>query len=184
MNKYHTQIQDIDDSIQEGIRQNKPKTRLLGELRKKKIILNAIAKCQKQIDAVTQRRYAVEQLNITSMQIDALKETAGIFKDVMSQASLTKIEKLQDTMEQLSDDLVDINDALEQNTIDFDDDDLEGELESLLKPRKQVVGTQEMELIPIGSEKSVKYEIDNNVEEDGWEEEEKDNNVKKELVSW
>ena len=52
MNKYHGQVQDIDESIQLGIRQKKPKTRLLGELRKKKIILHAMAKCQKQIDTV------------------------------------------------------------------------------------------------------------------------------------
>lgn len=182
MNKYHTQIQDIDSYIQIGIREKKPKTRLLGELRRKKIILNAMTKCQKQIDTVTQRRYAVEQLNITSMQIDALKETAGIFRDVMSQASLTKIEKLQDTMEQLSDDLVDINDALEQNNIDFDDDELEGELQSLLQPKKQVVATQEMELISLGSDTSVKYEIENAAEEDDWDSEEKD--PRKELVSW
>lgn len=181
MNKYHGQVQDIDESIQLGIRQKKPKTRLLGELRKKKIILHAMAKCQKQIDTVTQRRYAVEQLNITSMQIDALKETAGIFRDVMSQASLTKIEKLQDTMEQLSDDLVDINDALEQNNIDFDDDDLEDELQSLLQPKQQVVSTQEIELLPLGDDKNAN--VTN--EEDGWgEEEEEHNTVKKELVSW
>ena len=149
MNKYDRQVNSIDETIRDGIRMNKSKNILKGELRKKKIILAYMEKCQKQIDMVTHRKLAVEQLNITSMQIQVLKSSASAFQSAMKDSSLEKIEKLQDTMEDLTDNLVDINEALDQQPImDFDDDDLESELQSLLDT-KSYVATQEVELTPL-----------------------------------
>ena len=179
MNKYDLQTKDIDKEIYEGIQKKKSKSMLIAKLRRKKIILSAMEKCQKQVDMVTQRRYAVEQLNITSMQIDALKETASVFKSVMSANSVEKIEKLEDTMANFTEDLISMNDALENTTqlIEFDDSELEEELQSLLKPEMNVVSTQEVQLIPL--KEATK---DENVNWDDDEEEE--STRKKEVVSW
>lgn len=183
MNKYDLQTKDIDREIHEGIQKKKSKQMLIAKLRRKKIILSAMEKCQKQVDMVTQRRYAVEQLNITSMQIQALKETASVFKSVMSANSVEKIEKLEDTMANFTEDLISMNDALENTTqlIEFDDTELEEELQSLLKPERNIVSTQEVELIPVESGKD---KVTKN-EDDGWDnEEEEESTRKKELVSW
>ena len=149
MNKYDRQVASIDEAIRDGIRMKKSKTILKGELRKKKIILAYMDKCQKQIDMVTHRKLAVEQLNITSMQIQVLKSSASAFQSAMKDSSLEKIEKLQDTMADLTDNLIDINDALDQQpNMDIDEDDLESEFQSLLNT-KSYVSTQEVELTPL-----------------------------------
>ena len=111
---------------------------IIGKLKRKKIIDHYIVVCQKKIDVIVEKEYALEQLNITSLHIEALKNTVSIFKTFNTQNNYQKIEELQNQYEELTEDISDINSLLEnQPLIEIDDDELEKdllELENKLLP--------------------------------------------------
>lgn len=83
---------------------------------------------------ITEKEYALEQLNITALQIDALKQTVSVFKTFNSRNNYQKIEELQNQYEELTDDLTDINSLFEnQPFIDIDESELEQDLDDLEK---------------------------------------------------
>ena len=80
LSKYGRQLVELEMDIKSGIRRGLSKPTLLTKLRKKKILLHYMNQCRKKIDAIVQKQYALEQLNITAMQIEAMKGTAKVFK--------------------------------------------------------------------------------------------------------
>tara|TARA_E500000178_G_C17007807_1_gene749046 strand:- start:154 stop:630 length:477 start_codon:yes stop_codon:yes gene_type:complete len=127
------------------IKKKEAKKNILGKLKRKKIAEYYISLCDKKINVMLDKEFALEQLNITSMQIDALKNTVSIFKTFNKNNNYKKIEELQSQYEELTDDITDINDMLQnQPYIDIDDDELENELNDLIKePLKMPISTTE-----------------------------------------
>ena len=78
----------------------------------------------------TQKQCSLEQLEITKMQLDAIKSTSKIFKRFTNRHTVEKVEQLQESMCALQDDMMDISDILNQPTLD--DLDVEDELEELM----------------------------------------------------
>ena len=78
----------------------------------------------------TQKQCSLEQLQITKMQLDAIKNTGKIFKLFTNKHTVEKVEQLQESMCALQDDMMDISDILNQPTLD--DLDVEDELEELM----------------------------------------------------
>ena len=74
------------------------------------------------------KQYSLEQLEITRMQINAIKASTSVFKSFSKYNPINKIEDLQDTMEELTEDLSDVTNLLSSGTVEFDDDALEQEL--------------------------------------------------------
>ena len=98
--------------------------------------------CQRRREVLMNKEYAVEQLNLTAMQIDALKKTVGVFQRFNKYNNVDKIEQLQDTLQELTDNLTDIDGLLEsQPTLEFDEDELEKELETLNVPEPTPIAT-------------------------------------------
>ena len=77
VNKYDRQRQRLDDSIRDGLKRNEDKTVLIQKLKQKKIVIHYMNQCRQRINQVMQKQYAVEQLNLTAMQIEALQETVS-----------------------------------------------------------------------------------------------------------
>ena len=115
-----------------GIKNKENKSILMGKLRRKKIVMHYIEVCQKKIDNLIHKEYALEQINITKMQLDAIKSTVSVFKNFNKTNDVEKIEKLYDQLQDFTDDMKDINDLIEnQPLMEFDDDELLKELDEL-----------------------------------------------------
>ena len=144
--KYCLQKTTLQGEIMMDIKQKKDKKLILGKLKRKKIIDHYIGVCQKRIDVITEKEYALEQLNITVLHIEALQDTVSIFKTFNTKNNYQKLEELQSQYEELTDDISDINSLLEnQPFIDIDETELEQDLQELennLNP-KPIVATSE-----------------------------------------
>ena len=148
VNKYDRQRQRLDDSIRDGLKRNEDKTVLIQKLKQKKIVIHYMNQCRQRINQVMQKQYAVEQLNLTAMQIEALQETVGVFQTFNKKHNMDKIEELQSTMADLTDQVMDINETIGSEPLldDFDEDELLKELNSFDVETKQVVDFVEVPL--------------------------------------
>lgn len=135
----------LQEDIIMDIKKKEAKKNILGKLKRKKIAEYYISLCDKKINVMVGKEFALEQLNITSMQIEALKNTVSIFKTFNKNNNYKKIEELQSQYEELTDDITDINDMLQnQPYIDIDEDELENELNDLIKePLKMPISTSQ-----------------------------------------
>lgn len=131
LSKYIRQIEEIEADVKHGLKRGYNKNILINKLRKKKIISHNITQCEQKINVLIQKQYQLEQLNITIMQIDALRDTTKLMKNFTKTNKIEKIEQLTDTMSELQDNIMDINEQLTIDVIDFNDDELEHELAEL-----------------------------------------------------
>jgi len=129
--KYEHQIEEIDDTVKCGVRSGTRKSDLLMHLRKKKIIAQYIKQCGAQREQVIHKLYALEQLSIASMQLEAMKSTAAVFKTFTKLHNVEKIEQLQESMEEYQDQIMEIDTVLGQDMVRVDEDELEIELQDL-----------------------------------------------------
>ena len=107
------------------------KRRKLMHLKRIKTLDYHISQCEAKLIACVHKQYALEQLEITKMQIDAIKSSTSIFKSFSKYNPLHKIEDLQETMEEKLEDLVDITGLLTSGTVEFDEDELLAELNEM-----------------------------------------------------
>lgn len=129
--KYERQIDEIDSIVKDGVRQGTRRKDLLGHLRKKKIIAQYVNQCAAKREQVVHKMYALEQLGITSMQLEAIKSTAAVFKTFTKLHNVDKIEQLQANIEDYHDQVMEIDTIISQDIIDVDEDELETELGEL-----------------------------------------------------
>jgi len=138
----------LEDEIRTGIKKKENKSILMGKLRRKKIVMHYIGVCQKKIDNLMHKEYALEQINITKMQLDAIKSTVSVFKNFNKTNDVEKLEKLYDQLQDFTDDMKDINDLIEnQPLMEFDDDELLKELDELGE-FKSIVATVQLPDVP------------------------------------
>ena len=107
------------------------KRRKLVHLKRIKTLEHHITQCEAKLIACVNKQYALEQLEITKMQIEAIKSSTSIFKSFSKYNPLHKIEDLQETMEERLEDLADITDLLTAGTVEFDHDELLAELNDI-----------------------------------------------------
>lgn len=150
VNKYERQKDSLDREIKDGLRRNEDKTILLQKLKQKKIVVHYMGKVRDRINTIMHKKYAIEQLNLTAMQVEALRHTAGVFKDFNKKNNIDKIEELNDTMQELTEQVLEINETLgSEPLIDIDENELLEELDSLVtEPNKPIVSTIEMPMVP------------------------------------
>lgn len=141
LSKYRRQVADIEADIKHGLKRGYNKQSLISKLRRKKIIIHHITQCEQKIDILVQKQYQLEQLNITIMQIDALRDTTKIMKTFTKTNNIEKLEQLTDTMNELQDNIMDINKSLNTDILDFDDDELEHELNELNQTDPNIIAT-------------------------------------------
>ena len=121
----------IERETKEKFRQETAKNRKLIHLRKIKTLRYYIHQCESKIASCVHKQYALEQLEVTRMQIDAIKASTSVFKSFSKYNPIEKIEDLQEKMEENLEDLSDISDLLSTSTIEFDDEELLSELNNV-----------------------------------------------------
>ena len=142
LSKYRRQVIDIEADVKHGLKRGYNKKNLISKLRRKKIITHHITQCEQKIDVLVQKQYQLEQLNITIMQIDALRDTTKIMKHFTKTNNIEKIEQLTESMNDLQENIMDINATLNTDVIDFDKDELEHELAEInSEPETNVIAT-------------------------------------------
>lgn len=125
----------MTQEIHLGLKNKEDKSNLINKLKRKKILDHYMGVCQKRRELLMNKEYEVEQLNITAMQIEALKKTVGVFQHFNKHNNIDKIEELQDTLQELTDNVTDIDGLLQsQPMLEFDEEELEKELELLEPP--------------------------------------------------
>ena len=107
------------------------KRRKLMHLRRIKTLEHHITQCEAKLIACVNKQYALEQLEITKMQIEAIKSSTSIFKSFSKYNPIHKIEDLQESMEEKLEDLADITDLHTSGTVEFDEDELLAELNDI-----------------------------------------------------
>jgi hypothetical protein len=149
LSKYGRQLAELEMDIKSGIRLGLSKPIMLTKLRKKKILLHYMDHCRKKIDAIIHKQYALEQLNITAMQIEAMKGTAKVFKTFTKTHNIDKIEQLQENMIDLQDQIMEINDTMGTDPLLFDEDELMQELNEIAnEPDPTPVATVSFPVVP------------------------------------
>ena len=148
LSKYSRQLQEVEGDIRYGLKHGHSKPVLLSKLKKKKLILHYMDQCRKKIDVILHKQYALEQLNITSMQIEAMKGTSQVFKRFTRIHSIEKIEELQGNIEDLQDQIMEINETIGTEPMMFDEEELEKELNELEVETPLPVSTVEFPVVP------------------------------------
>lgn len=158
--KYQRQIDDIETQVKSGLRSGVNKQILLSKLRRKKIIMFYSEQARLKRDQIVQRQFALEQLNITTMQLEAMKKTASVFRNFNRvHGSIDKIEQLQDTIEEHADQLLEIDSIINKEiALDWTEDELEQELNELVAEPQEI----ELEVFP-----TVPSEIQSDIKSDG-----------------
>ena len=109
----------------------KTKRRKLMHLKRIKTLEHHITQCEAKLIACVNKQYALEQLEVNKMQIEAIKSSTSIFKSFSKYNPIHKIEDLQESMEEKLEDLADISDLLTSGTVEFDEDELMAELNDI-----------------------------------------------------
>lgn len=112
------------------LRQTK-KSRKLMLLKKIKTLDHYIRTCENRIAVCVNKQYALEQLEVTKMQIEAIRASTSVFRRWSKYNPIQKIEDLQDSMEDQMENLSDVTGLLEQTHVEFDEDELMTELVQL-----------------------------------------------------
>ena len=107
------------------------KRRKLMHLKRIKTLEHHIVQCEAKLIACVNKQYALEQLEVAKMQIEAIKSSTSIFKSFSKYNPIHKIEDLQETMEERLEDLTDISELLTTGTVEFDEEELMAELNDI-----------------------------------------------------
>ena len=156
ISKYSRESCDLEGDIRYGLKHGHSKDILLTKLRKKKILYHYMNQCRSKIDIILHKKYAVEQLKITSLQIAAMKDTASVMKDFTNKNSIEKIEALKDTLDNLQDDIMQIDDCLNLPD-EFDEDELTKELTELCETKTPVSTYTDVKFPEVPKNIDVKY---------------------------
>ena len=127
--KYEIQLERTDKELKEKV-SDYPKDRLLILLRRRQILRGYLSQCENRLTVCTQKQCSLEQLEITRMQLEAIKSTGRIFKRFTKRNTVERVEHLHESMCALQEDMMDISDILDQPVIEVD---VEDELEELMK---------------------------------------------------
>jgi len=133
LRKYQRQHDDLHRDILTSLREKGDKQLMLHKLRRKKIILHYMESTRKKIASIVSKQYALENLNITRLQLQAIKDTVKVFKVFNKSHSYEKIDNLKDQLEELTDQFMDVENLIteESSLLQFDDSELEEELNQL-----------------------------------------------------
>ena len=129
--KYEIQLDRTNAELKQKVSDKAPKDRLMILLRRRKILLGYLGQCENRLTVCTQKQCSLEQLEITRMQLNAIKSTGRIFKRFTKKHTVERVELLQESLCALQDDMMDISDILDQPVID--DVDVDDELEELMR---------------------------------------------------
>jgi len=139
------------------LKQAPKKSRKLLHLKRIKVLDFHIAQCELKIAACVHKQYSLEQLEITRLQINAIKASTSVFRSFSKYNPIHKIEDLTEQMQELTEDLSDVTNLLSSGTVDFDDDELEQELRDMEQEPEGAM--EEFPAVPTHKPKSVRVSV-------------------------
>lgn len=82
---------------------------------------------------IVSKQYALENLNITKLQLNAIKETVKVFKVFNKTHSYEKIDSLKEQLNELTEQFMEVDTIINEESplINFDEAELEQELVTL-----------------------------------------------------
>lgn len=145
INKYAKQITE-----QKTMARSKmyDKTECLQHIRKIKLIQYHKENLDKRLTNCMAKRYQLESLNVTKMHIDAVKQTSQTFRLFLNNNDVDKVARMQDTLCGMIEDACEMNEVLNETTVDMDDSDIEEEYETLCSEIQLPVAPNEPFRIP------------------------------------
>lgn len=145
ISKYETQHVECTAEVRANIGN---RTKALRLMRKRKLLESHIASCETRLHTCMQKQCSLEQLEIAKLQIAALKQSSTLFQRFSRRNSVQRIEELTETMQELSDDLMDVNDLLQTPLAPVDDEEVLRELNEM----EAEAAVQEMKLpLPVAT---------------------------------
>jgi hypothetical protein len=141
ISKYETQHAECTVEVRANIGNRQKALRLM---RKRKLLESHIASCETRLHTCMQKQCSLEQLEIAKLQIAALKQSSTLFQRFSRRNSVARIEELTETMQELSDDLMDVNDLLQTPLAPVDDEEVLQELSAM----EAEAALQELKLPP------------------------------------
>jgi len=146
--KYEKQYESNEVALREAVASRNKNHQLIA-LRKRKTLEFYITRASKRLHAITDKQYAIEQLGITKMHLDAMKHTSSVFKIFAKKNSVEKVEKLCDSLSDLTDQVLDVEELI-NTTEHFEIDEFaleeelrQIELEDLPVPPKFIARSKE-----------------------------------------
>lgn len=128
VSKYETQVEKCNVQLKQA-----PRSKLLSLLRRRKLLLKYVTQCEQRMAVCLQKQCALEQVAVTKMQIEAIRKTSKVFKKFTHTHAIERVEKLQDDMEELENQLMDINELLMEPVIANEDLNVEEELAEMMR---------------------------------------------------
>ena len=142
--KYEEQLDELQDAIVVGKQmpqatahqRDKRKKRLLDLLTRRKMLTHYVTQTDKRLHMINSKMLALDQLQISQMQIDAVRSTAQAFQTFQRRVGgLDSIEDATDKLSEQMNMLTDLTQVLEDQELypmlDMDESDLMEELEEV-----------------------------------------------------
>jgi len=146
--KYEDQLDEISEAISNarGMAQDtahkrdKRKNRLMDLLRRRKMLAHYVTQTDKRLHMINSKMLALDQLQISQMQIEAVRSTAQAFATFQRRVGgLDSVEDASDKLDEQMSMLTDLTAVLEDQELypmlDMDDSDLMQELEEMDEPQ-------------------------------------------------
>tara|TARA_B100001059_G_C17822141_1_gene578980 strand:+ start:842 stop:1456 length:615 start_codon:yes stop_codon:yes gene_type:complete len=127
----------------------------LQRLKKIKMMENHILNYLKRLNACIEKRLQLESLHISYQHIEAVKTTSYTFKKYLKANDIEKIEALHDSVTDMIQNVMDIQETISEEHHPLLEDDLEAELQALIETqdgqsaRKDVVGVVETHVLQV-----------------------------------
>ena len=131
--KYAFQIDELRRKLSQDIRDQRPKRHCMCTLRRIKLFEHHKEGFEKRLEACMSKRLQLESLQVTREHVQAVKQTTKTFKRFVKEHDINKIEQLQESVSDMIDQAMEIQEALgEESPLLMGDDDLEAEFQQLL----------------------------------------------------
>ena len=122
---YEIKLDRTNADLRSKVAEKAPKERLVMLLRRRKILQSYLTQSEKRMTICTQKQCALEQLQVTQMQLQAIKNTSRIFKRFTKRNTVERVEQLHETMCELQEDMMDISEIMDQpvsGEVDIEDE--------------------------------------------------------------
>lgn len=132
-NKYDADILEKRSELKAKMRRKDSKSSCMASLRFIKLLESHRDGFQRRLEACVSKRLQLESLQVTALHVDAVKQTTRTFKKFLKENDISKIEKLQDSVQDMIEQAMEINETLgEESPLLVDMDDVEAEYQAML----------------------------------------------------
>lgn len=131
IDKNHTAVEEKTRELKATLK-SQSKESNLQKLRGIKLMEKQIIQYMKRLNAVVEKRLQLESLHVTYQHIEAVKMTSYTFKKYLKANDIEKIEALHESITDMIQNAIDIQDTLAEEHIPLVEDDLEAELNQMI----------------------------------------------------